>query len=630
VCGISGIFNYGDLAPVDGSALRRMAASLVHRGPDDSGFLEDGPCGFGVRRLAVIDLQTGHQPILSEDGTRAVILNGEIYNYADLRASSIAAGRRFLTQSDTEIVLAAYERQSLDCPTLLRGMFAFAIWDRNERRLFLARDRVGVKPLYYLDDGRRLIFGSEIKAILAAGGVCREIDEQATADYFALRYIPAQKTIFKAIRKLPPGCWMRVEAGKTPHIRRYWDLRFAPDEGTPEVTWIERLRERLDDAVRVRMVADVPLGAFLSGGVDSSAMVGTMARLSRTAVPTYSIGFDEPAFDETCAARAVAKRYGCDHHEAIVHPDAVSALETLVWHFDEPFADSSAIPTYYVSKMARESVTVALSGDGGDENFGGYVGRYATERTRNRLRSLVPPGWRPMLFGKAAQLYPRAEWLPRPLRATTMLANLGLQPHEAFFNTMSLGCGRLSRLLSQDFRNSLGDYSPATLFRDLMNASETTDPVSRAQYVDIKTFLADDILVKVDRASMAVGLEVREPMLDHLLMETAARIPSRLKLGHGEGKVIFKRAVEDRVPREILARPKHGFEIPLAAWLRGPIKEMAHAALFDTQGPADPMLDGSVIRDLWDRHQAGVADNAPHLWAVLVFKLWAARFVRHT
>jgi asparagine synthase (glutamine-hydrolysing) len=391
--------------------------------------------------------------------------------------------------------------------------------------------------------------------------------------------------------------------------------------------WIERLRQRLDEAVRLRMVSDVPLGAFLSGGVDSSSVVATMARLRMGEVSTCAIGFDDREFDETPAGRLMADACRCDHREAIVPAHALSAIGALVWHFDEPFADSSAIPTYFLSKLARERVTVALSGDGGDENFAGYYRRYETERRRDRFRSSVPAGMGPAVFGLAGRLYPQAEWLPRPLRAKSALANLARDPHEGFFNTMSLGSGRLSSLLSRDFRDSLAGYSPANLFLDLMNACGTSDPVSRAQYVDIKTYLPDDIMVKVDRASLAVSLEAREPLLDHVLVETAARIPSRLKLGDGSGKTIFKKAVADRVPREILERAKRGFEIPLAAWLRGPAGELARATLFETAGPADAMLDADAIGDLWSRHQSGLQDNAHQLWTALVFKLWAARFV---
>ena len=626
MCGISGIFDYGDARSVDGAALRRMATSLVHRGPDDAGYLEDGPCGFGFRRLSVIDLVTGKQPILSEDGARAIILNGEIYNYTELRSALRDAGRRFLTNGDTEVVLAAYERHGVECPTVLHGMFAFAIWDRDRRRLFLARDRLGVKPLYYLDDGRRLVFGSEIKAVLAAGGVPRSIDPEAVADYFALRYVPGPKTIFKAIRKLPPGCWMVVEAGKAPVIRRYWDVRFRADEDVSERAWIETIRERVDDAVRSRLVADVSLGAFLSGGVDSSTVVGTMARLSKGPVSTHTVGFAEQAFDETAAARRVAVRYGTDHHESILRPDAVSIAETLAWHFDEPFGDSSAIPTYYLAKAARAHVTVALSGDGGDESFAGYARRYGFVRWQDGVRTSVPAFLRPIVFGLPARLYPPDDWLPRPLRAKTALTNIAAEPDQAFFNAMSVGIGALSPLLSRDLRATLRDYRPSELFRDLMEASGTRDPVSRAQYVDLKTFLPDDVMTKVDRTSMAVGLEAREPLLDHRLVEAAARIPSRLKLSNGEGKTIFKKAVADRVPADILARPKQGFEVPVGAWLRGPLRDITHASLFDAGAPGAELLDRASLVVVWESHQSGRTDGTHHLWPALMFRLWAKRF----
>jgi asparagine synthase (glutamine-hydrolysing) len=626
VCGISGIFHYGDTRPVDGAALRLMAHSLAHRGPDDAGYLEDGLCGFGFRRLSVIDLLTGNQPIRSADGARAIILNGEIYNYIELRSELRDKGRHFLTKSDTEVVLAAYEHDGVECPTSLCGMFAFAVWDRDRQRLLLARDRLGVKPLYYLDDGRRLIFGSEIKAILAAGGVSRDVDPESVADYFALRYVPGPKTIFKAIRKLPPGCWMSVEAGRTPVIRRYWDVRFEVDDDTSEDTWIERLRELVDEAVRSRLAADVPLGAFLSGGVDSSTVVATMARLSQRPVSTHTVGFDEQAFDETAAARRVADRYATDHHESILHPEAVSAAETLVWHFDEPFGDSSAIPAYYLAKAARNHVTVALSGDGGDESFAGYAKRYAFVRRHDDVRTGVPASLRPLVFGLPARLYPPDNWLPRVLRAKIAFTNLAADPHQAFFNAMSLGTCALSPLLSGDLRRMLRDYRPSGLFKDLMEASGTSDPVSRAQYVDLKTFLPDDVMTKVDRTSMAVGLEAREPLLDHRLVEAAARIPSRMKLSNGEGKRILKKAVADRVSGDILARPKQGFEAPVGRWLRGPLRDLAHATLFDPVVPGAELLDRASLVVVWERHQSGRTDSTHHLWPALMFRLWAKRF----
>ena len=358
------------------------------------------------------------------------------------------------------------------------------------------------------------------------------------------------------------------------------------------------------------------------------AVVATMARAANAPVSTFTLGFAEAEFNEIPAARVVAAHCRTAHHESIVGSAAVTAIEQLAWHFDEPFADSSALPTYLVSKLAREHVTVALSGDGGDENFAGYVTRYGTERRRQRLRSIVPAWLAPMtLFGLASRIYPEGPWLPSALRAKTALTLLARPPHEAFFAAMALGTRRLSPLLTGDLRRALAGYHPSDLFRDLMRAAGTNDPVSRAQYVDLKTFLADGILVKVDRAAMAVGLEVREPLLDHVLVETAARIPSALKLAGDQGKMIFKQAMADRVPHEILTRRKHGFELPLAAWLRGPIKEFAYATLFGSAGPADALLDASVVRRLWDNHQSDRLNEAPHLWAVLMFKLWANRFV---
>jgi asparagine synthase (glutamine-hydrolysing) len=629
MCGISGVFHYGDGQTAEGPSLRRMAAAIVHRGPDDEGFLEDGAVGFAFRRLSIIDLGGGHQPILSEDGERAIIFNGEIYNFPELRRDFEAQGRRFLTRSDTEVILAAYERHGESCAEKLRGMFAFAVWDRRHRRLLLGRDRLGVKPLYYYDDGRTLVFGSEIKAILAHENLRLAIDPEAVADYFSLRYVPAPRSIFRQIRKLPPGHVLAVEAGGTPRLRRYWALRFQPDETKTEAQWVEGLRHHLDEAVRIRLMSEVPLGAFLSGGIDSSAVVATMARWSDRPVSTHSIGFSEAAFDETPHARQLAQHCHTDHHEQTIRPDALAVIDKLAWHFDEPFADASAVPTYYVSKMAREKVTVALSGDGGDESFAGYARRYAFERREDRIRRLLPTPVRRILFGLPARIYPKADWLPRPLRAKTMLTNLALAPHEAFFNTMSLASGTgLSSLLSPGFRAQIDGYVPSELFRRLMADSGTGDPVSRAQYVDIHTFMVDDILAKVDRASMAVSLEAREPLLDHVLMEYAATIPSRFKLQGNDGKVIFKAAIADRVPASILARKKQGFEIPIGAWFKGPIRDFAGDVLFSQRTSAEDFLDASEVRRLWDRHQSGIGDHTHSLWTVMMFKLWAARFHR--
>ncbi len=625
MCGISGVFHHQSGAPADPAALRRMADAMAHRGPDDAGFHTDGALGLAFRRLSIIDLGGGHQPILSEDGRRAIIFNGEIYNYQEVKAELEAKGRRFLTKSDTEVILAAYEAWGPDGVEKLRGMFAYAIWDRDADRLVLARDRLGVKPLHYAEDGERILFASEIKSILAHGGVSKEVEPEAVADYFALRYVPAPKTIYRAVRKLPPGHLMVVERGQRPVIRQYWDVRFTPDDSRSEAAWIEELRSLLDESVRIRLMSEVPLGAFLSGGVDSSAVVATMAKFSTTPVSTHTIAFDEAAFDESAAAAELALHAGTSHHVETIRPDALEVLKRLAWHFDEPFADASAVPTYYVSKMARKHVTVALSGDGGDENFAGYARRYSFERAENRARAWLPRALRRTLFGALGAAYPKADWLPRVFRAKTTLTNLSLDPHEGFFNSMALsGHGRtVSPFLHPDFRKSLGAYRPSDLFRTLMEASGTRDPVSRAQYVDIKSFLVDDVLVKVDRASMAVSLEAREPLLDHRLMECAARMPSSLKLVGREGKVIFKKAISDRVPPDLLRRKKQGFELPISGWFRREIREFSEALLFRSHPVTDAFVDRAYVRSLYDAHLAGTRDATHHLYTALMFELWA-------
>jgi asparagine synthase (glutamine-hydrolysing) len=628
MCGISGVFHHeGGLA--DPGALARMAAAMVHRGPDDEGFFTDGPLGLAFRRLAIIDVAGGHQPILSPDGKRVIVFNGEIYNHAELRREFEARGRVFRTRTDTEVILAAYEAHGPEGVEKLRGMFAYAIYDRDAHRLVLARDRLGVKPLYWSDHGGRLLFGSEIKCLLAHGGLGRDLDIEAVADYASLRYVPAPKTIFRDVRKLEPGHILVAERGRPIRVARYWDLRFEPEEDRSEAELVEELRGLLDEAVGIRLMSEVPLGAFLSGGVDSAAVVATMARVSTGRVSTHTIGFDEAGFDESAEARALAQVLGTDHHEERVRPDALGILDTLAWHFDEPLADASSVPTFHVCRMARRHVTVALSGDGGDEAFAGYVRRYRFERAEDRVRGLLPRALRRPLFSALASVYPASARLPRPLRARTTLRNLALDPPVAFFHSMALaGSGPgPAPWLAPALRESLRDYRPADLFGRLMAAAGTEDPVSRAQYVDIKSFLADDVLAKVDRMSMAVSLEAREPLLDHRLLEWAARVPSRLKLRGRTGKYILRRALEDRVPPGHLDLRKRGFELPVGAWFRGPLLPRLREVLADP-GPAAGVFDGARVQTLLDDHLAGRRDSAHHLWMVLMFHLWARRHAR--
>lgn len=624
MCGISGVYNYAHDEPVNQAVLRRMTDSIAHRGPDDEGFYLNGRVGLGHRRLAIIDVAGGQQPIFNEDGSVAIIFNGEIYNYRALTQLVEARGHKLQTKSDTETIVHLYEEFGAACVEQLRGMFAFAIWDAHRQTLLLARDRVGKKPLYYADVGGRLIFGSELKAVVAHPAVPRALDEQAVADYFTYQYIPAPKTIFRHVRKLRAGHYLLV----TPQGAReheYWDIDFSQTEQRSEDEWCERLLTSLRGAVDDRLMSEVPLGAFLSGGVDSSAVVAMMSRIAQRPVTTASIGFSEEQYSEAADARRFAASLHADHHERIVTPQAAQVLEKLAWHFDEPFADASAIPTFYVSQAAREFVTVALSGDGGDESFVGYR-RYVFDAMENRVRALAPAALRRPLFGALAAVYPKADWLPQPLRAKSTLRNLALDPARAYFHSVyGAMAGERAALLGNDLRAHLQGYDPFNVFFDHFNRARTDDPIARAQYVDIKTYLTDDVLTKVDRASMAVSLEVRCPLLDHELMELAARIPSHFKLRGRAGKYIFKRAVSRILPPEILTRRKQGFIVPLAEWLRGELRESAHSALFDATRH-DDLLDYRHVTKLWQQHQTGLHDYSRPLWAILMFRMWQKNF----
>jgi asparagine synthase (glutamine-hydrolysing) len=623
MCGISGIFEFDQTCAVERETVHRMNESLRHRGPDDEGIFLGRGIGLGHRRLSIIDVAGGHQPISNEDGTIWVLLNGEIYNYSELSADLLSRGHRFATSSDTEAIVHLYEEYGEECFAKLRGMFAIAIWDGNKRRLLLARDRIGKKPLYYFVDRNRLIFGSELKAILAANGSPQAIDPLAVCDYFSFSYIPAPKTIYKNVRKLRPAHYLVVSAAGVRETE-YWKLSFAKIQNHTEADWCEIIRQQLCEATRVRLMSEVPLGAFLSGGVDSSSIVAMMSRLMDRPVTTCSIGFSAQKYDESAFARQVATQFHSDHHEDRVEVQALDVLDKLAWHYDEPFADSSAVPTYYVSKIARRQVTVALGGDGGDENFAGYR-RYVFDRMENRMRSLVPQPVRRAVFGPLGRLYPGLAWAPRPLRAKATLQSLSRSPLEGYFNSISVfRPDEKSRLFTRDFRQQLADYDSVDVLRQYYDAADTTDPLSRIQYVDIKTYLPDDILTKVDRASMAVSLELRAPILDHRFMELVAAIPSNLKLHGRTGKYIFKRAMEPLLPSDILYRPKQGFAIPLDQWFRGELKELAYDLVIANN--QDGILDGNYLSQIWKQHQAGTFDRSAYLWTVLMFRKWQQVF----
>jgi asparagine synthase (glutamine-hydrolysing) len=622
MCGICGIFQYERQTEMPREIVHRMNQTMIHRGPDDGGVFVGPGIGLGHRRLSIIDLAGGHQPMSNEDGTIWVLLNGEIYNYPELRSELLQRGHKFATKSDTEAIVHLYEDYAEECFTKLRGMFSIAIWDSRKRKLVLARDRVGKKPLFYAADKNRILFGSELKAILAGISLPLAIDEQALSDYFSFGYIPAPKTIYRSVRKVLPGHYLVASANGIQE-RQYWDLSFACVERHTEQEWGELLRHELCEATRIRLMSDVPLGAFLSGGIDSSSVVAMMSRLMKREVTTCSIAFEEAKFNENGYAHQVSQLFSTDHYEETVRPNATEIVDKLSWHFDEPFADSSAIPTYYVSKIARGQVTVALGGDGGDENFAGYR-RYKLDYYENRLRNYVPPTLRRAVFAPLGRWYPPLAWAPRLFRAKATFQSISRSPLEGYFNSVSyFRPDDKARLFTRDFQSLLAGYDSLNVFQEYYDRADTDDPLSKIQYVDVKTYLPDDILTKVDRASMAVSLEVRAPLLDHKLMERAASIPSALKLHNGAGKYIFKKALEPVLPQNILYRAKQGFAIPLDIWFKRELKEMARQIILETD---DGILDNRFLRKIWDQHQKGYYDRSAALWSALMFRKWRASF----
>jgi asparagine synthase (glutamine-hydrolysing) len=623
MCGICGVV-HKDGAPVDAPALERMAAALAHRGPDDSGIEALGAVGLGHRRLSIIDLSPdGHQPMGNEDGSVRIVFNGEIYNFRELRAGLEQRGHRFRSRSDTEVILHLYEELGTDCLSRLRGMFAFAIWDEPRRRLFLARDRVGKKPLYYADTASRFLFGSEIKAILVAGGVERQPDRQALYHYLTYQYVPSPWTAFEGIRCLPPAHYLLLENGEA-RIERYWRLAYQPKLKAPEAALEEELRARLREAVRLRLVSDVPLGAFLSGGVDSSAVVALMARESAEPVRTFSIGFREEEFDELAFARLVAERCGTQHTEWIVEPHALEILPRLVWHFDQPFADPSAIPTWYVAKLAREHVTVVLNGDGGDEDFAGY-GRYAAnDLTVRRERTLPLRAWR-----RARAL---AAGLRRALRRGALPRRLAeLRPVSVEMENALRICHfteeEKSALCTPEFVRSAGGVDSFALLFAAYGAAGDAEFLDRALAADVGMYLPDDLLVKVDVASMASSLEARSPFLDHEFMEFAARLPVACKLREGETKRILKRALRGLVPDAVLERRKMGFGVPLARWFRGELRDFVRDALLGSEARGRGYFREDAVRTLLEEHLEGRADRSNHLWNLAMLELWHRIFI---
>ncbi len=622
MCGIAGLFDPRGRRDFDRELVRRMNDVQFHRGPDEGGFHFEPGLAFAHRRLSIIDLATGQQPLFNEDGTVAVVFNGEIYNFQELVPELQALGHNFHTHSDTEVIVHAWEAWGEACVDRFRGMFAFALHDRNRETLFLARDRLGVKPLFYaeLADGT-LAFGSELKVLAQHPALDRRIDPLAVEEYFALGYVAEPRTIHLGAKKLGPGETLTIRRGAPRAApRRYWDVRFTLDNRIGLAEACAELTERLRESVRLRMISEVPLGAFLSGGVDSSAVVATMAGLSAEPVNTCSIGFDDPAFNETEFAQQVAERYRTRHYLETVASDDFDLIDTLAALYDEPYADSSAIPTYRVCQLARKHVTVALSGDGGDESFGGYR-RYRLHLMEEKLRTGLPLGLRRPVFGLLGRLYPKADWAPRVLRAKTTFQAIARDSVEAYFHSMSFVREELrSRLYSPAFRAQLGGYSALDVFRRHAATAGTDDALALIQYLDLKTYLVGDINTKVDRASMAHSLEVREPLMDHPLVEWLATLPSDLKLHGGEGKYLFKKAMAPQLPDDVLYRPKMGFAVPLARWFRGPLKQRVRDAVLGETLAATGMFDPACLRHLVDAHQSGARDYSTPLWTLVMFE----------
>lgn len=628
MCGICGIFNLNQqpVAPVE---IEKMNNTMFHRGPDGGDVHTDNNIGLGHRRLSIIDLSTGDQPMSSSDGQITIVFNGEIYNFQKLKSALEQKGHIFKTQSDTEVIIYAYKEWGETFIHKLRGMFAIALWDKRNQTLFLARDRVGKKPLYYHYDGKRLVFASELKAILEHPGIPRDLDHNALDSYFSFGYVPSPRSIFKDIKKIRPGHMAICSKSEFKEIE-YWDLDMNGfDPGITEEAAAEQLVELFDESVRIRLVSDVPLGAFLSGGVDSSAVVASMAKLmDGSPVKTSAIGFSEKEFNELAFAKIVSDRYNTDHNEAIVNPDALDIIDRVVWHFDEPFADSSAIPTWYVSQITRQNVTVALSGDGGDETFAGYVQRYSMNRFEDNIRKKIPFFIRNSLVKGLAGVYPRIDLLPRPLRLKNFLTNLSLSFEQAYWRDMSFYFTPETKpeLYHSDFLNAVCMDSSFNVFEPFFKRNQSKDPVTRAQYIDIKTYMTEDILVKVDRMSMAHSLEVRAPILDHKLMEFAASLPSSLKLKREESKYILKEINKGRLPHDILYRKKQGFRVPLAHWVRHGMKDVIYETLFGPENGIDTYLNIRYVKRLWDSHQKGINDQSSQIWNIFMFEKWRRQF----
>jgi len=614
VCGIAGIVRW-DGRPVAEDDVRAMCRAMVHRGPDEEGVYLGAGVGLGMRRLSIIDLEGGQQPISNEDGSIWVVFNGEIYNHRELRRQLTRGGHTFRTASDTETIVHLYEDLGPRAVERLRGMFAFALWDAPRRQLLLARDRLGIKPLYYADIDDGVVFASELKPILQRPDIGRDLNWEAVGHLFTFLATPSSSSIVKGVRKLEPARIATATDGRAVRVERYWDVEFQPDEHSSEDELADRLRELLVEAVKLHQISDVPIGAFLSGGIDSSAVVATMAQLTSGRVKTFSIGFDEENYSELEHARRVAKQFGTDHHELILRPDVVQIAEDLAWYLDEPFGDTSAIPTYMVSKLASEHVTVVLTGDGGDELFAGYD-KYVTEQ-RERQYDRVPATIRQAL-GAVGRV------MPERVPGRRFLSHLALEGPRRYLDASTLfRTDELRKLFRHEAFRQIAAHDPWT--HALMELGRVgSDWVAALQYCDLQTYLPLDILTKVDRMTMAHSIEARPPLLDHRVVEFAATVPVRYRLHDGTTKYLLKRAMRGILPDRIIDRPKKGFAVPLARWFRGELAGFARDVLFSDACRERGLFDTKHVERLIALHQSG-RDLDLQLWTLLSFELWCRR-----
>ncbi|GMM71808.1 amidotransferase 1, exosortase A system-associated [Alteromonas gracilis] len=624
MCGIAGfsLFNYNEGGE---EALHAMHHAILHRGPDASGIYLDDHIGLCHRRLSILDLsEAGNQPMYSADNNLVIVFNGEIYNFLELRAELEQQGVAFKSHTDTEVILELYAREGVKCLQKLNGMFAFALWDKTKQELFIARDRLGKKPLYYFSDNGRFAFGSEIKAILALKDIPREIRLDAVYDFFAYQYVPDPKSIFKHIHKLPPAHYLVLNNDGF-NIHEYWDLSFKSVSSASEEVNKVQLKALLEKVTKQRMISDVPLGAFLSGGVDSSGVVAMMSEISETPVKTCTIGFDNKEFNEADFAREIAEKYETEHHEFTVHQNVAEQLEHIASFFDEPFADPSLVPTFFVSELARKAVTVALAGDGGDEMFAGYE-KYTTDDIENKLRNKFPESIRKTIFPSLAKI---VGVLPGAIgrKGKSLLTSLSHDPAMGFFITNSMMTDDMwNKLVKPNVATTLNGYHPSQYTLDMYNKADGPDHLSKILYTDIKTYMTGDILVKVDRMSMANSLEVRAPILDYQVAEFAATLPSSQKYRDGEKKYLLKEVFKPFIPDSLLYRKKMGFSTPLDEWFRGELKALSESRLLQCNEGLSDVFNTAAINSIWQEHQNRTKDHGIVLWSMLMYQMWYDRY----